>query len=267
MDAFGLETQFYVHTTEYFAQSDTPGKGRVLGFSMDGSRREAGNLGEVVDNGLFVVRDDTTVPLRHTMYSVDNNLVCYGEKPPPGECKAYDLQSHVWVTVDQRDLPLLRYATFYKMGVHSDKLFHRNFGALLSAAVCHESDTTMADYGSGMVVQHISLPAEMRHVPRDRAQAYLWMGHAVLKSGKLVKPKDFQVSVGGEILDATRFLRLVMRSPVRRVNCDPDTVRYLRGLHFSLQKGVEGYVVYPPPVPLVGWGDLPLLTDQGGEDG
>lgn len=256
-DAFGVETDFFVRTTLELTQKKTSGKGRVLGFSSDGSERLHGRLGEIYDQGMYVIREDTVAPERHDMYQIERGILHYGEILTQGEHTVLDLHNHCRVRVDlSSDLPELRYATFFSRGEFSEKLLERNYGAVLSARVAYEADARATDYGAGVPIVALDFPVRARDITRERAMENLEAGVAVYRDGRLERTPHGQIRVRGVEVSYETFLRQLFVTPQRHVSPQFHDRRILEryGVHF--QKFREGvYTVFPPSIPWVGWLD------------
>jgi len=290
---FGVESNFFVNTSEVCSQRLWPGEKSVVGFTEDPSPRLHGSLGKISPVGKYVLRADSTCPERHTAYVTDGPFVHYGvphypvdrqDIPEGTEIKVYHMRSHSWVTLHY-PLPIEdppgTYATFFEMAQrrveagsafipgarveHSEQVFHSKFGAVVSLDAAVNSDQIMTQYATGLAVVRAVLPARQNSLTRDRGSELIVNGLALIQRGVLVAAPDGVVIVGTQSLPWERFLLRVHQTPQRAVLLTWEEERLLRLSGYEVSVGLTRRCsVFPCSIPREGWSDrdtdcIPLI--------
>lgn len=269
---FGVESSFFVNTTERHDQRLLPGVGPVLGFTEDPSPRRDGAIGPVRPVGKFVLRLDTSLPERHTSYVTDGPYVHYGESVFPVDrgrmqrghrVKVYHMRSHSWLELEfplpECDPPGT-YATFFRFQgkevVHSDEIYNVKFGAVISLEAAAGTDQEIVQYATGLSIIRPRLPARQNDVVRERGIELIRFGMAQLRGAMLEPVCTGRVIVGSSSMTWETFFLRVHQSPLRGVLLTWAEERYLRELGYGLIVGRERrFSVFPCAIPSEGWSE------------
>lgn len=261
---FGIVSPFYVITTERIKQTPGAGKRDIIGFTDDCSPRFHGRLGRILPVGKYVVRIDTTVPERHTMYYPDGPFVHYGACSIWKKDRKYPMQVYCMTTMTEKTLendkqaftyPPHSLATFFGPdGYHSKEIQSVKFGSYLSPVSSFQYDSRVTRWASGMSDVDHRLPRAQNTFFREDAMAMMKSGTAVLREGMLEPPRDIEFDVSGEGIHLSALLQELHRTPVPGVLVTCETESYLRAIGIVVSVGMcSRATVFSGPVPRAGW--------------
>jgi len=273
---FGIESEFFVITNQQKRQPLSPGKQPIVGFTDEPTPRYHGQLGKVQPLGRYVLRSDTTMPERHTGYTVELirevgvTLVHYGSSIMSIDrqhCPAWKKKTRIKVvsmeTFEEVELPYpltrdcrgKQYATFWDaFGEHSEMLVSQKFGILMAPKVALQHDQDMSTYAAGSPQVLIALPAKQKDVTRDKAIQLIRAGLAILNEGTLLRPPESQVVVGNGSMQWGELFSRVHSEPVRAVLLTHKEEGWLRDMGYELAVGdTRRVTVFPRKYPEAGW--------------